>query len=90
MPPRLTTEQVRSRVRETDEGEYHLVGEYTSADRSITVLHEPCGRLIEVRAKGFLQEGDGRCRVCYPTAAKRVTPSRINSVQTDLTCIYTE
>ena len=71
MPPRLTTEQVRSRVRETDEGEYHLVGEYTSADRSITVLHEPCGRLIEVRAKGFLQEGDGRCRVCYPTAAKR-------------------
>ena len=71
MPPRLTTEQVRSRVREIDNGEYHLVGEYTSADKSITVLHEPCGNLIEVRAKGFFQEGDGRCRVCYPTAAKR-------------------
>lgn len=71
MPPRLTTEQVRSRVREIDGGEYHLVGEYIAANQPIRVLHEPCGAVIDVRAKGFLQEGDGRCRVCHPTAAKR-------------------
>lgn len=71
MPPRLTTEQVRSRVREIGDGEYHLVGKYTSANRPIHVLHGPCGTVIEVQAKGFLQEGDGRCRTCHPTAAKR-------------------
>ena len=71
MPPRLTTEQVRARVREIDDGEYHLVGEYIAAGKPISILHAPCGSITEVRAKGFLQEGDGRCRACHPSISRR-------------------
>jgi len=71
MPPKLTTELVRKRIKEMENGEYRLASEYIDAKSSIQVLHEPCGALITVRAKGFLQEGAGRCRTCNPITAKR-------------------
>ena len=71
MPPPLTTDQVQRRVKEVDDGKYELVGTYLSAAKPITLLHTLCGGTTEVRAKGFLQEGAGRCRTCYPITAKR-------------------
>ena len=72
MPVRLDINTVRNRIKLIDNGEYSLVGEYTTSTKPITVLHT-CGKLITVKAKGFLQEGAGRCKDCYPPPTNKTT-----------------
>jgi hypothetical protein len=71
MPPSLNTATVRQRIEATDDGQYSLIGEYISAKDPIKILHRPCGNIITVRAKGFMQEGAGRCKICYPVENNR-------------------
>ena len=71
MPPSLTTDQVKQRVQELENGEYELVGTYLGSSKPISLLHRLCGGTSDVTAKGFLQEGAGRCRACNPITARR-------------------
>lgn len=60
-----TQEQVEQEVQELCNGEYKLISVYVNTKSPIIIKHK-CGNEINVLAKSFLNEGKGKCQICYP------------------------
>lgn len=57
---RRTTESFKKELFELVGNEYNLIGEYKGINNKITLIHNACGNIFEMRAKDFLINGQ-RC-----------------------------
>lgn len=79
---KLTTQQVKERIKKMYGNEYTLLSEYKGMNHRIKVMHNKCGYVYTVGAINFLLSKQ-RCPKCYKTPKKTA-----NEFQRELNNIY--
>ena len=73
---RLTTEEMKEKIKDATRGEYELIGEFVNTRTKVKIRHNKCGFIWETRSSDILR-GHG-CFRCYGT--KKITYSQLEKI----------
>ena len=78
MSRKLTTKEVKERIKDLTNGEYLLLGEYINNSTKTLVKHSLCGNVYEVKWSNF-QQGI-RCPKCNESKGEKEISNILNSL----------